>query len=243
MQIQRALERLGYNHNEITVYLAMMRLGDTTITDVAKKTQLPRSTTQLAVQGLQKKGLATFCMRRKHGVWIAENPSKFLLDIREKEALLQRVIPELQALRHESKKKTILKYFSGSDNIEAIFSEVLQSQYPVNVLASVPHMNQFLGQAAVEDFFEKLFARPIPVRLLSTTSDFVLRLKRQSVSGHNRVRVFDDEHLTQVVYMLFNARVAIVLLSAQESVGVIFEDVGFSESTNLFFERIWEDTV
>ena len=241
MHIQRELERLGYNHNEITVYLAMMRLGETTVTEIARKTQLPRSTTQLTVQSLQKRGLAALTIRRNNWVWIAENPSKFLLDLHDKEVLLQKLLPELQLLRHESKKKPILKFYSGINSINVILETVVQSQYSVKVLGSVPHMCQYLGVEMVEDFFEKMFKGNVQIQLLSTTSDFVLNLKKQSESGKNRVRLFDDEHLTQVVYILFNSQVAIILLSAQESIGVVFADVGMAESTSLFFDQIWKN--
>ena len=242
MQIQRVLERLGYNHNEVTVYLAMMQLGDTTVTEIARKTQLPRSTAQLAANALQVKGLATLSPRRNHPVWSAENPSKFLLDLREKEALLKRLLPEMLALRHAAKKKSILKLFNGFDKIKGIFEAVLQSSYPIFVLGSVEHMSHYLGQEEIEDFFEKLFSRTVPVQLLSTSSEFVLKLKKQSESGQNRVRLFTDEHLTQVTYIFFDTHVAIILLSAQESTGIIFEDTGMVESTKTFFQRLWDDS-
>ena len=57
MHIQRALEQLGYPHNEIIAYLSLLKMGEATVSELARKTQLPRSTTQLVMNELQKKGL------------------------------------------------------------------------------------------------------------------------------------------------------------------------------------------
>jgi HTH-type transcriptional regulator, sugar sensing transcriptional regulator len=239
--IQRALEKLGYQHNEMVVYLAALRLGEATVAEIARKVEMPRSTTQLVILDLQKKGLMNRCMKRQHPVWLAESPSHFLMELHEKEALVKSVLPSLQALRHETKSRPLLKYYNGVSRIDLIFKEVLLTNYPVQVLGSVPYMLQYLGQDQVEDFFRQLFKQPIPVQVLTADAPLIQELKAASTSGQSRIRVYDDERLHKVVYILFGTQVAVILLGAQELLGVIFEDEGLAESSALFFERLWED--
>lgn len=243
MHIQRALEQLGYPHNEIVTYLALLKMGEATVSEIARKTQLPRSTAQLVVTELQKKGLASLCIKRTHPVWLAESPSHFLANIHQNELIIKQILPELQALRHLTDRKALLKYYNGSASIEHIFEEVLASHYPIQILGSVAHMSMYLGKEMVENFISKLFSSPVPVRLLSSSSDFVDEIKKNNHSAQSRVSVYPDERLTRVVYILFNQKVALILLSTQESVGVIFDNSGLYDSSEVFFKRLWEDAV
>src|SRR3989344_2662036 len=209
MQIQRALEQLGYPHNEIKVYLALLQLGEGTVSDMSRAADLPRSTTQLVVEELQKKGLLSHCVKPQGSVWLAESPSRFLTNLHEKEMLLHKLLPELQAIKHESKLKPLFRYFTGLTNVQHIFEEVLNSKYPVQIMGSVLHMSQCL--------------------------DDTIR------GTQHRIRVYEDERLHRVVYILFNNHVALILLSPKESIGIIFEDSGLAECSTLFFRRLWDD--
>jgi len=241
MQIQRALEQLGYPHNEIKVYLTLLRLGEGTVSDMSRAADLPRSTTQLVVEALQKKGLLSHCVKPQGSVWLAESPSRFLINLQEKEVLLHKLLPELQALKHESKLKPLFRYFTGLTNVQHIFDEVLNSKYPVQIMGSVLHMSQYLDDTMVEDFFHALFAREVPTQLLTSDCDFVNVLKDIVHGTQHRIRVYEDERLHRVVYIMFDDHVALILLSPKESIGIIFEDNGLAESSTLFFKRLWDD--
>ncbi len=241
MHVQRALERLGYNHNEIKVYITVLKMGEGTVAEIARKAQLPRSTTHLVVIDLQKKGLVNLCLKRKHPVWLAESPSRLLHDLHEKEESLRRLLPELQALRHEAKHKPVVKYFHGASKVTLILEEVLLTQYPIKMLGSVSEMAHFFGAEATEDFMYKLFDRPVPVQLLTSASALAADLKQKSESGQNRVRIYNDERLDKVVYIIFHTHVAIILLSAQETIGFIFEDEGLAEASTFFFSHTWDE--
>lgn len=241
MQIQRALEQLGYPHNEIKAYLALLKLGEGTVADISRTTDLPRSTTQLVIEELQKKGLVTHCAKQTHSVWLAESPSRFLNELHSKEALIHKLLPELQSLRHEAKLKPLFKYFTGASSVLNIFDEVLQSKYPIQMTGSVSHMQQYLDEDRVETFFRQLFSRRAMTELLTTDSDFVHVLRDLIKDTPHKIRTFNDERLNRVVYILFDNHVALILLSPHESIGIIFENAGLADSQSLIFKHLWDD--
>lgn len=241
MQIQRALEQLGYPHNEIKVYLALLHLGEGTVADLSRTTDLPRSTTQLVIEELQKKGLVTHCAKQNHSVWLAESPSRFLNELHDKEVLLNKLLPELQALRREAKVKPLFKYFTGASSVQNIFDEVLESKYPIRIAGSIEHMKQYLDPDKVDGFLEQLFARRVATQLLTCHSDDAVILKTKLKDTPHKIRTYEDECLHRVVYILFENQVALIMLSHTETIGIIFENDGFSGSLSLFFNRLWED--
>ncbi len=241
MHIQRALEQLGYPHNEITVYLSMLKMGEGTISDIARESDMPRSTTQLVVSDLQKKGLVSLCQKRQHQVWIAENPSRFLTELHEKEALMKKLLPDLQAIQHESKNRPVLKYYNGRSNISLLFDHIKQSLYPIKIIGSVDELSKHLSYDIVQEFLKDIFGKTVPVQLISNDSDFVQQLRTLGASGRGRLRVCTDEHLLKVTYIVFDSEVVIILLNPVESIAIHFYDEGMALSTNMFFDRVWED--
>ena len=52
--ITRQLKELGFNDNEANVYVALTRLGEANATNIAKKSDLPRTTVISILQKLEK---------------------------------------------------------------------------------------------------------------------------------------------------------------------------------------------
>ena len=153
MQIQRALEQLGYPRNEISVYVALLKMGEGTMAEITRNVELPRSTTQLVIEELQKKGLVSRCPKRQHMVWLAESPTRFLSDLHEKETVLRKLLPELQSIRHETKDRPVFKYYTGRISIAQMLEEILLTKYTLQVIGSIPEMSKYLGDELVTDFF------------------------------------------------------------------------------------------
>lgn len=105
MQHQKILEHLGYTPKEAKVYLAALHLGEAQVTDLAKKTQLPRSTVITVVERLAKDGLLTFYCMRRHKYWVAENPKYLLRRLQEQESLVAAAIPQLTAIRASARQR------------------------------------------------------------------------------------------------------------------------------------------
>src|SRR6185369_15991067 len=93
MHLRAAIEQLGYSPHEVTVYLAALELGGSTVTEIAAKARLPRTTVNLVIRALQKRGLMNAYLQRRRKIWGAENPEKLLIALKESEAALKVVLP------------------------------------------------------------------------------------------------------------------------------------------------------
>ena len=76
MKTRTVIEQLGYSPAEASVYLAALELGASSATDIAKKARIPRTSVNLIIAALNKKGLISAYIQRKRKIWSAENPEK-----------------------------------------------------------------------------------------------------------------------------------------------------------------------
>ncbi len=136
MQYQKIIEQLGYSKNEAKVYLAALSLGEAHISDIAIAVNMPRSTAQTVVDKLHKDGLMNFYVMRRYKYWVAENPSKLLDNLRKREDVLAHALPDLSALRLESRKPKILEDEFYKESLHLIKSYTEASHQPTLVTNS-----------------------------------------------------------------------------------------------------------
>jgi sugar-specific transcriptional regulator TrmB len=127
----RLLE-LGLSDKEASVYLAMLELGPASVQDIAKKSGVNRSTSYLAIEILQKRGLASSTQRASKMLFTAESPSRLAAvlnrerqEIDEKKKKLEESIPYFLALYNAIDDKPQVRFFEGPEGISAV-REIMQ---------------------------------------------------------------------------------------------------------------------
>src|SRR3989344_1234574 len=130
MHIQKLIEQFGYTPNEAKVYLAALNLGEATVSEISEKVKMPRTSVQIIANSLHKEGLMNFYVKRRYKYWIAESPEKFLTRLREQEAALRAVLPELQAIRrNKGDSKPTVKVFIGEEEIKLILDDIIATKH------------------------------------------------------------------------------------------------------------------
>ena len=155
MHIQRAIELLGLSEHEAQVYVALLRLGIATSTDIAKNAKIPRTTCAGVLGALQEKGLVNYFVGKKGGskrMFSAENPDKFLIMIKEREAAFEAIMPQLKALHRAAGAKPSVYFYEGVEHTRKIFDDIIATQKPFLAITSVDDTEQAFG-----DYFNDLF--------------------------------------------------------------------------------------
>jgi sugar-specific transcriptional regulator TrmB len=100
-EFERALEKFGLGRNEVKVYLACLKLGPSTTSEIRKKTALPESTAKDNLTFLMKKGLVsrTFLKITHRYHYATTDPQKLADHVKQQLVRIQDIIPKLRALK------------------------------------------------------------------------------------------------------------------------------------------------
>lgn len=109
MNPQKVIESLGYSAKEAKVYLTALSFGECHISDIAAKVMLPRTSVQVIVDKLHKEGLMNFYVMRRYKYWVAESPERLLHNLKQRESLVEEVLPRLSALKRGSRSRAVRK--------------------------------------------------------------------------------------------------------------------------------------
>ncbi|NNM83720.1 hypothetical protein HKL94_00665 [Candidatus Parcubacteria bacterium] len=238
MNVQKAIEQLGYTHAEAKVYLATLELGESHVSDIAQKVSRPVSSVQVIVNKLHKDGLINFYVRKRYKYWVAENPTRLIAKLHERESSVRSVMPQLEALRHSGEQKPRIKIFEGVEEIRLLYADMLDTK--THILGIVPWDNwvRLMGRGFMEDFIEKRIKHNLRMRLLISNTPVAAELRSRDASELRKTSYLPDDIHVETTMLLYGAKTVIVSLSSLPT-AVLIEDAGVNKTFSMFFEELW----
>lgn len=127
MESIEVLEKVGLDAKEASVYLALLELGTASVMSIAQKAGLKRPTTYLILDDLEARGLVSQVPQMKKTLYTAESPEKLVGDLRKKEELFKRFLPDLLALHNAKKEKPQVQLFTGKEGVLEVYEKIYAS--------------------------------------------------------------------------------------------------------------------
>ncbi len=242
MHLRTVIEQLGYSSHETTVYLAALELGGSSATEIAEKAKMPRTTVNLIIRQLQKKGLMNAFLKRRRRIWTAENPERLMLLLKEREAALKLVLPELQTLRHDTGVKPTVRTYSGIEEIKQIMADILETKHHISAILSWDPWLDTLGKQWLDNFTEMRYRRFLKIRLLTPRTKLSVALKQ-----HDGSELRDTQFLPASVEVrnsnyIYGNKVAIISMNTKRPVGILIEDEDIHHTMEVLFESLWRES-
>lgn len=132
MEIE-ALRELGLTEGEIKVYLALIRLGETTSGPLVDESGVSVSKVYLILDRLAKKGLASHIVKRKTKYFKAADPNRLLVYLQEKQSVLKELetgllnlIPMLEAEQQTAVTAETAQVYDGLRGIQTARERTLK---------------------------------------------------------------------------------------------------------------------
>ncbi len=147
-KIAEQLQSLGLHPNETKVYLALLELGQGTVSDISKAATLNRTTGYDILERLSLYGLASrTTLGTKKTIYVAEAPFRLKQYLENKKHQAEKrladvgeLLPDLQGL-YKKENKPVIKFFEGWDGIKNIYWHTLESK---SIIYSVLDLNVYL---------------------------------------------------------------------------------------------------
>lgn len=241
MHIQSILKQLGYSEHEVEIYLASLKMGEASITEISEQVGKPRTTVREGVEAMQIKGLMNRYLVRGHAVWAAVKPDMLLELQKERVAVLSEVLPELRAISHASgaDKPSIRSYY-GSEEIRLIFEDIIETKHPINAVVSWDDIREFLGNDFMDDFVERRFKHFLRIRLITPKTATAIKLKQTDADQLRVTRFLPPKfELHRVSNFIYDHKVAIISVNRKEPIGILIHDPDTVHAMEIYFESLW----
>jgi HTH-type transcriptional regulator, sugar sensing transcriptional regulator len=231
------LRQYGLSTKEAEVYLACLKLGEASAQRIAEITGIRRSTVYEVLTMLKTKGLMTTYRKDKKFYFCAAEPTKLIDRLKEKEAVIQRVLPELEKLQKSLNEKPTIELFEGLIGMKNCIEDMLASK-EILVYGASNTGDEIFG-SFISNFAQKrgerginmraVIEEPIPKHMLNGKAGRLTKVRTQKfLKGHNSA------------YFLYDNKM-IVLTLGQELRAIKITSPLMVESQKEIFEYLWKN--
>lgn len=127
MELKQALEQYGFTINEASIYLHLLKHIEATAFETAKSTDIPRSTVYITLESLKKRGFVSQFKKNNVSYYAVESPNRLLSALKQKEEIIESIMPEIRALTTKNLDIPIVKLYTGIDGIKIGLEDTLET--------------------------------------------------------------------------------------------------------------------
>lgn len=234
-------EQFGLSSKESALYLASLKLGPATVSELATHAHLKRPTAYPVIQSLVLKGYLSYA-GGKVRQYIALKPERLLKTYQKHLTSFSTLVPKLSELARHGRHKPHIQFFLGAEGVRRVYEESLIQPKGTEILC--------LGNAqAVEDAlpgFGKWYIAArvkgkIRMRALVTNTPYHKKIVTRDAVELRTTRLTSFPLFTQNMEMnVYRDTVSLVSFEDNEWVGIIIESKIFASGFRQMFEMLWK---
>lgn len=200
------LEDLGLSPNEAKIYETLLGAGKVSINSLAVESNVHRRNVYDNIDKLIKKGLAAEEFVSGTRFVRAINPSRLLDIVREKEAKVNSVLPELQGMFERKARKDETVIYRGIEGFKNYLNDILEANQTVYFIGAKAfwldeRLKYFLPKFDRQRIKQGIHFRHIYDHEVKTLSPGILRLRM------NEYKFFPPEYSSSVAIDIFGDHV------------------------------------
>ncbi len=241
--IRETLKKLGLNEKEITIYLALLSLGNAPASVLGQRTKITRSTAQYTSQKLVKKGLIRSIQKNNTFIYTPESPDKllYLLDqekkvIAEKTDQTNRIIGELKSMINPQAILPKVRFFEGKDGLIDLYREILELRTPIDSFEDKGEMAAFIPEF-IPEFIQTRIERKIFNRVICPAENTV---------NKNDIKEFRETRFISKSKFPFSCDikickdlVSIFSFDKNTAVGIAIQHQDIAKNFHILFNFMW----
>lgn len=238
------LKSLGFSDKSASIYLALLRLGPSSVRILAQKTSLNRGVVYDKLKWLQDKGVVNYYKENSKQLFVAENPEKLQNLLKEKskelnelDNRLDKYIPELKSLFNKGGESPVSRYYSSKE-INKVLEDVLdvceESDEKEYRIYSTEGIREFIYDG-FETFSDVRISKSIAVKAIAIGKGGILR-------GMDERRWLKAQNDTPTYIIIYPGKTAYISLNTKdEPVGVVIENQGVYNTQKIIFDQLWNN--
>lgn len=244
-ELPATLHTLGFSEKEATVYVALLELGHGTVTEIARKAGINRTTGYDILDSLSNKGIVNVTGKEPKQEFAAEPPEAVINYLkREAELAKERIekagalLPQLRSV-HATQNRPKIKFYEGTDGLKQVYEDTLTSSEPIRAYANVEDMHKGLPNYFPE-YYKRRADAGIAIRAIVPHTP-VARARVPYGEEEKREIAFvpPDKFSFSPEINIYDNKVLIA--SWRERLGIIIESAEIADAMKKIYELSWAE--
>ncbi len=241
--LQNSLITLGFSSKEADIYLSLLELGKGTVSQIAQRAAINRTTCYHILNSLLTRGVVNISGKEPKQEYAAENPDKIIAMfnhyIEKNQAFIEQaknIIPQLKSI-HNVKDRPKVRFYEGMEGIKEVYEDTLTSKEPIRAFAHVEDNNVALPEYFPDYYFRRA-KKKIPIRAIFPDTPAARELRKDDkIQIRQTALVPADKYSFTPEINIYNNK--IMIASWREELGITIESAEIAEAMKKIFELAW----
>ena len=226
---EEILKSLGLSDKEIKIYIASLQLGSSLVQKIANFAGLNRTSAYDLLKSLEQKGFVSHTIQSGKKFYQAAQPNKLLDMLKEREALVKKILPELNALSESVGKRPHVQVYVGKEGLKTIFEDILKDSKSFLCIASKTQLVK-LFKYYFPHFVKRRIKRGIKVKIICESPPIDKKAPYKLIKKKIKTATW-----------LYNGKIAMISLEEKEPIGILINEKNFYDTHKMMFDLLWEN--
>lgn len=244
MNLQNIFKQLGLKTEHLQIYLANLEWGETSITNIARKSGIARTTIYSLIDELLDAGLITQTLKQGKKFYSPADP-EYLLTLLKKRKLeledslveLKSNLAQIKAMQNNKKHKPKIKYLEGAEGIKQAYEKSLEGKEQW-IQCFTEDYRDVVSDEFFDDYFKRLFSSDAKTKELLTLSDSDYIEKWGSEK--NLQLMVDHKGKIETDTIVYDNTVIFVSFNKENPYALIIEDEQVAACMKSMFDNAWK---
>jgi sugar-specific transcriptional regulator TrmB len=228
---EERLVQSGLTGNEAKVYLELLRQGELSANEVAKKIGMDRTLAYTILNHLIEKGMVNYVIKSNKKFFDAVNPENLLSPLKEKEIFIKNLIGELSNIKKQKDSPYEINIYEGKQGLRNL----------LNIIIKHKEMCSFGATGRAYELFydtpirlKELEKKGYSARIISSPEH-----KSRVEIGYKNIKVKYLNLKSQATTSIFGDYVSIHILTQKPFI-ILIKNKEIAESYRNHFEVLWK---
>lgn len=245
-QIEYILKKLWLNESEITIFMHWLRIGPSTIINLAKHTQTKRITTHAIVHRLIEKWLFLEAYNKKRRLVYPNTLDSLqkLLDkkkfeLQELEQEVQSTSEILKSIQSQSENFPKVRFYKGKEGIQIMLNEVMKDKKNMYVISDSQHFYDLIDNNFLEESHKIRQKNKIEVQMVFPIGFEHFYYTQWTYKQKPTIKVLPNEKLMKWWINIWWNKVALHCYKNWFITTTIIENPEISNIILFMFKNVW----
>ncbi|MBU1198527.1 MAG: hypothetical protein KKF46_06015 [Nanoarchaeota archaeon] len=244
----KILEEIGLTKTEIKIYLALLKLGQTTTTSIVREAKIHASKVYEFLDKLIQKGLVSYVIKSNKKCFTAaepENLKEFLREkekkIKEQEQEVNQLMPFLNAIRKENENAIKSEVYEGLRGLKSIYEKILitlkkgETQY----IIGAPKIANELLEGFVLDWHKKRIKKGIQCKYIYDSNVRKYGKVREAMKL-TEIRYLPNNITSPIWIEVFGEYVMLGHIKKHNAILFLIQDKEIAKGYLDYFQLLWK---
>ena len=237
-EIITVLESIGFNKNEILVYLDLIKIGNSSANDIAHRAKIHRPNVYDTLNKLIEKGIVTESLKDNKKIFYPIKPKDLMIYLKQKEYELQKIIPKIEEIHNKPPEKRKVTMSEGIKSFRVILNNLLEKNEQIDVYGIPKGASDLIG-GFIDDFHKRRIEKKIIMKHVYN-KDAAKRLKYLNDMEFTEARFLPSSFDTTITTLICG-NVVVLNFWDEPIFTIVIENKAIAESYKNYFDIIWEE--